>query len=754
MNLKAIILLAGLSITGLVSAQTVKNMSTEVFTNKKKEVVLPPAIRQLNEGESYRLEIPEKLHYFNSASQTGGLFAAVSYANPKLGGKGLKKGEGTPSLLFRIVTEGMEQVNAGFTKMENAGYVGEISYTFPCVLEISENGKVIRRFVLSGAEEVHSQLFHTNFLGEQALIPPPPTGFPTQEAASKAYNKDNAGILARAEQNQLRLYGEMAGDILRVAFSGTPCFKQFYTVEIDKKQQAAYASLTENVRGLCGLMTAFSDNPGDRTIQEKIRQAGESLEKEYNATAEESLKVILGYNAGIAYLVCGDFLRAAQPLHFAVSKLSIWSKAAAGIGNIFSAYALYTAVKTSEETVGLTLPYTIKVVAESQKKADAVIKSAQDREVAQERAKKREAEAKIQEAKDSVRAAYFAVTPFSGLTTEEKQQRDGSVLLETLRRVYDFHQIHEYKQTASLTPDTILMDRLGYHNGVSYRMEGSEPFMLRQVDFRLKRSRFKSITGFTIDVISNTDYDTIRLAGKWEARNNRIKYIQLADRTYYPLYGPDGQVDTIRLYNSSDGTADYGVLTYEGQRLKKAFLFRKTKEGQIESERECFLTREGNTTTIAQKLFFYPKSGMRVENRTGRIIRVDSENFRIDNGSGTEDQVRFNGEHKCVYWEMTSVQGKIVTENTYDKGQVLKTVRKDYKPDGTPTCTATSELLNPGHKKGEKALHSYFEVFYDESGKQPAVERKTTEKGGSTERMKRSFKNGAWTAWEPFQLIY
>jgi hypothetical protein len=320
---KITFLIALLSITFGAFSQDDYDISFDAAVAK---IVLPAAIKPLDESVKYYVELQENLTYYK------GNRAMLFLRNPaytlKLDAKKVKTAE-EADYVFRFSSPGIKTFTGqtGYVSFERAatyyttagivkGYVYKVRYLFPITLEIVNKGTVEK--TLHFNTDTATCEYHVNFLLDpystedhkpSKLLKP----FASEKDASESFKKNEEEIYKRMEFNTWINTLEYAEQLLKMAFSDYKLPESyFYSKVLTKKGKAALPAIADLVNKQFVAIGDLDDDNKKAASLETLKQllnSYDSLIANIGSYGPKVQRVILS-NAAWCALLSGQTERA------------------------------------------------------------------------------------------------------------------------------------------------------------------------------------------------------------------------------------------------------------------------------------------------------------------------------------------------------------------------------------------------------------------------------------------------------------
>jgi hypothetical protein len=271
-------------------------------------------INPLSETQTWSIVLPDKLQYWTkepkNSKPVGGFYASLpSYTEMKA--KELRKGE-TPDFTFTVITEGIKNIKRGEPiNHPKGGKVVEFTFTFPCLLQVSDKeGNIIKVFELSNEDEIMTATIHPTFLNDavtkdKTLEIPVVSGF-MQNDVNKYVDANLNAYLVRIEYNS---YYTLVNRALQVITYGYGYPKIVHTpliVDLNKKEKAKFPELNEQIEKLKIAVNEMFTAPFNDDVRNRLLELGEYFALNYTADSPKDAKRLYAFNAGISYLLGGN----------------------------------------------------------------------------------------------------------------------------------------------------------------------------------------------------------------------------------------------------------------------------------------------------------------------------------------------------------------------------------------------------------------------------------------------------------------
>lgn len=284
---KFLLSILGTVLTLTITAQTPEDFPTN-FEKASAEVVLPPAIRLLEENKKLMVDLPEKLKYNTGAYEVPGL--STAFARLKLEPKTVRK-EADADYIIRVSSPGLSYTNSAPVYINETrpatyfapavtvkGFIFNIRYMLPVTVElVNKAGAVEKTFQF--ATDSATMILHANFLLDifttEAWKPLKQTApFPTEKAAMEYFQKNEAAIAKRMEHNSWYYTGEIIKQVLEIAFSNYELpSSSFYSRVFAKKGKAFYTGLSDAVEKLSDVIDDLDDSKKGPAMREELKKS-------------------------------------------------------------------------------------------------------------------------------------------------------------------------------------------------------------------------------------------------------------------------------------------------------------------------------------------------------------------------------------------------------------------------------------------------------------------------------------------------
>lgn len=311
-----------------LSAQSPEDFPT-TFDNTSGKLILPPAIRLLEENKKLYLKYPEQLKYHTGSYEISGL----SYALPKmkLDPKTARK-ESEADYILRISSPGISYTNSAPVYISETrpatyispatpikGFVFQIRYLLPVTVELTDKAgtpeKTFRFATDSGTALVHANflldIYNTEMQRPLKLTAP----FPTEQAANEFLKKNEAAIQKRMELNAWYYTMDYIKQVLEIAYSNYELPQsRFYSKVFLKKGKSQYAELTAMIERFYDAVEDLDDAKKGAAMKEELNKCMAYFDGEVDSIAKygpKSQTVVLS-NAAWCALIKGDREKAAS----------------------------------------------------------------------------------------------------------------------------------------------------------------------------------------------------------------------------------------------------------------------------------------------------------------------------------------------------------------------------------------------------------------------------------------------------------
>ena len=275
------------SITMSIAAQTPEDFPTS-FDKASYKVVLPPAIRMLEENKKLMIQQPEKLKYLNGPGEAQGI--APAFGRIKLEPKTVRKAADA-DYIFRISTPGLSYSNSAPVYIaENRpatyfapaaaikGFIFNIRYVMPVTVElVNKSGTVEKTFQF--ATDSATLILHANFLLDvsttEAWNPLKLTApFPTEQAAMDYFKKNEVAVQKRMEYNSWYYTAEHIKQILEIAYNNYELpTNAYYSKVFLKKGKSYYTELSDAVEKLYDVIDDLDDSKKGPAMREELKKS-------------------------------------------------------------------------------------------------------------------------------------------------------------------------------------------------------------------------------------------------------------------------------------------------------------------------------------------------------------------------------------------------------------------------------------------------------------------------------------------------
>ena len=299
--------------TGSVFSQVIEDTKT-VTVGKSRD--LPGFIHTLTETESYRLEVPNQLTYWDKSIKTipGGDKADLPYLYLYPGKVKQAKQDETADYTFKIVCSGVQNLEQGNLKPFKNNMVVEYTYNFQCELQvIDKDEKVLHTFILSDISTQHTAIVHVGFLADVELYPkslmidPSPNRVAPNDVITKFFETNKSAINTRIEYNQLYECMKNAAFAIGCTYNHSKLqYPPYVVIANHKKNDPQFVEIDEATTKLSNQITKAFMEPMTSELQNELLESARYFAQGYNDSSNKETKKLFSYNSAIAYLLGGD----------------------------------------------------------------------------------------------------------------------------------------------------------------------------------------------------------------------------------------------------------------------------------------------------------------------------------------------------------------------------------------------------------------------------------------------------------------
>lgn len=270
-----------------ITAQTPEDFPT-IFDKTSSKVILPPAIKMLEESKKLMVQQPEKLKYLNGPGEAQGI--APAFARIKLEPKTVRKAADADYIL-RISTPGLSYTNSAPVYIsENRpatyfapaaaikGFIFNIRYVLPVTVElVNKSGTVEKTFQF--ATDSATMILHANFLLDvsttEAWKPVKLTApFPTEQAAMEYFKKNEVAVQKRMEYNSWYYTAEYIKQVLEIAYNNYELPQSsYYSKVFMKKGKSYYSELSDAVEKFYDVVDDLDDSKKGPAMREELKKS-------------------------------------------------------------------------------------------------------------------------------------------------------------------------------------------------------------------------------------------------------------------------------------------------------------------------------------------------------------------------------------------------------------------------------------------------------------------------------------------------
>jgi hypothetical protein len=296
------------------------------------------AIEPLSASQSWTTIYPENLRYWKKPS---GPNTAISGYPQRMSSRQARRGA-TADFTFTFLSEGINVIEISEPgRHQNGGLVVDVSYTFPCILQVTDaGGNILKEFELSCEENVMTAMLHPGFLEETppsrpGIIPTPVTGFPPDEIDT-ALENNMEQYLTRIELDAFRGFVNRAATIISYGYGNPRVLNTPIVLEVNRREKTQFVELNEKIDELKSTIAEYFSAPINDDVQNRLITLGKYFEANYNPkTASKDVLQLYAFNAAMAYLFGGATDDAYRQYRIVSPTFGSLSAAAAVFENLF-----------------------------------------------------------------------------------------------------------------------------------------------------------------------------------------------------------------------------------------------------------------------------------------------------------------------------------------------------------------------------------------------------------------------------------
>ncbi|MDR0334177.1 MAG: hypothetical protein LBI15_12050 [Dysgonamonadaceae bacterium] len=269
-------------------------------------------INPLEATQTWAFVHPNQLQFWNSEMRTGGTSWGMLSRSPQRMRAREARRDATPDYTFTLITNGMSVVNVGEpVNFSGGGRVIEVTYTFPAVLQVSDNnGAILKSFEISSEENVRTATIHPTLLNDVALgvrstVIPVASGFNANNIEAVTANMD--AYLARIEFNTYFDFVARAATIIGYGYGFPRLTYRPAIMEVGRRQRTQFPELNAKVDELKSAIDEYFSTPLNDDLMNRLIQLGEYFESNYDPeNASNDVLQLYASNAAMAFLLGGN----------------------------------------------------------------------------------------------------------------------------------------------------------------------------------------------------------------------------------------------------------------------------------------------------------------------------------------------------------------------------------------------------------------------------------------------------------------
>lgn len=340
------------------------------------KIELHGVIEYLQPSQTFAVEIPKKLVYFERDARGGDLYRAPMTTYAKI--KAVQvKGDVPADFTFRITTPGISLIDTLMPAKRSNGYFGEIFYVFPGSLEVCDReGNVIRHYVLRDERTLLRTTYHPTFLAnqsQQSLFEEkqPMNGFASKDLLLKTFEKEKEKSYAQIEATELDHLIASAREIMTFGYGTYVWPYKFTYMDLDKNGQTAYPELAGEIQKYASDLVAYTTDSDNAVYPEKFAGYADFFAAQLEKEMPAEVVTCCAFNAICCYSMAEDLPQA--DLLFRKYKKSFGLFVAPRLDDFGYGYSARQLMRDQDEVVYYQTPlsFTARIKAEEEAAAKA-----------------------------------------------------------------------------------------------------------------------------------------------------------------------------------------------------------------------------------------------------------------------------------------------------------------------------------------------------------------------------------------------